>query len=138
MADNDLYIQIRAGHCFEHPCYESNLKMLFPDHDFSGDPPQGFAKFVRVPPPIIDIATQRYDNTKGAENCDGFCHNGCCYEKQPDGSWKDIWYIRNLTAEEQTWQTEWQALLEKQSTGELSELENSRLIELSGKLDPSG
>ena len=136
MADNDLYIRIYDGHCWNHPIYESNLKMTHPEHDFAEGSPEGYVRFTRVPPPIIDLATERYDNTKGVENCDAFEHNGCCYEEQEDGSYSDVWYLRKLTDAEKVLQDEWQALLDKSLEEPLTKQELNRFTTLWEMLRP--
>ena len=36
-----------------HPMFLSNLKTLFPKHDFDSGPPAGFLEFIRVPEPEL-------------------------------------------------------------------------------------
>ena len=45
-----LYIQVDIdNNPLNHPVYESNLRLVYPSHDFTGGPPNGWVEFERVP-----------------------------------------------------------------------------------------
>jgi len=81
----NLYIQIKDGKPFEHPIFEDNFRQAFPNIDLNNLPPE-FARFVRVPAPELGFyeVLDPHDPT---------------YEFI-DGVWTDVWYKREMTAEE--------------------------------------
>ena len=85
----ELYIQIRDGQPFEHPIMGDNFRQAFPDIDVNNLPPE-FAKFVRVLRPSRTVLPEGpYQVTEVR------------YVLDTDGvSWKDEWYVRDMTAEE--------------------------------------
>lgn len=96
-----LYIKLdEDGGCVNHPHLAENLYALYPDHDFDSGPPTGWALFTRVSPP--EIGPYELFEDCGCENCDGFTHNGLTYELQDDGTFSDVWHVRQMTAEEKT------------------------------------
>lgn len=48
----ELFIQIRDGQPYEHPILGENFRQAFPHIDPDHLPPE-FARFVRVPPPVV-------------------------------------------------------------------------------------
>ena len=81
----NLYIRIVDGQPFEHPIFEDNFIQAFPDVDVSNLPPE-FAKFVRVPQPVLGK-----------------------YEKNPyvtyewvNGVVTDVWHCEQMTDSEKT------------------------------------
>ena len=94
-----LYIQIDDNNKpLNHPLEEFNLKQLYPDHDFSLGLPSGYVEFERVAPPIPGVY-KKFDETKGADICLAFSHNGLEY-KFIDGKVKDVWYVIDMTDDE--------------------------------------
>ena len=94
-----LYIQIDdQNKPINNPLEEFNLKQLFPEHDFSIGSPSGYVEFERVPPPILSTY-QKFDETKGADICLAFSHNGLEY-KFIDGKVKDVWHVIDMTDDE--------------------------------------
>lgn len=81
----ELYIRIKDGLPFEHPILEDNFKQAFIGIDTDNLPPE-FARFVRVPPPVIDLFE---------------VYEGCTYELV-DGVYTDVHHVRPMTAEEKT------------------------------------
>jgi len=81
--DNDLYIKIKDGVPFEHPIYEWNLKMVYPDFD-PNNLPKDFVKFIRLSPPIVGL----FDVVEGPT-----------YELK-DNICQDFYTIRPMTDEE--------------------------------------
>ena len=51
--DFELYIQIRDGQPYEHPIFGENFRQVFPDVDLDNLPPDRFARFIRVEPPVL-------------------------------------------------------------------------------------
>ena len=96
----DLLIQIdEDGLPINHPCLRENLQMVYPKGGFEGSNiPSGWLAFERVPEPELG-PYQKFDDSKGAENCDAWAHNGLEY-KVVDGKVKDVWTILDLTDEE--------------------------------------
>jgi hypothetical protein len=79
----NLYIRIVDGQPFEHPIFEENFLQAFPEVDVANLPPE-FAKFVRVPQPLLGK-----------------------YEKNPsvtyewvDGVVTDVWTVEQMTDSE--------------------------------------
>ena len=48
----ELFIRIKDGQPFEHPIMGDNFLQAFPDVD-TNNLPAGFAKFIRVEPPVL-------------------------------------------------------------------------------------
>jgi len=95
-----LFIQVNESNVPQgHPVFENNLKQCFPKHDFNSGPPTGWLEFERVAEPELDVY-EKFDDTKGAVNCDAFeGHNGLTYELV-DGKVKDTWHVLPMTDEE--------------------------------------
>lgn len=81
----ELYIQIRNGQPFEHPILGDNFRQAFPDIDVNNLPPE-FAKFERVERPILGLYQVMIQDEPTYEFVDGI--------------WKDVWHVRDMTAEE--------------------------------------
>ena len=96
----DLLIKIDENGLPErHPRLRSNLQLVYPAGGFEGsNVPSGWLAFERVPEPILG-PYQKFDDSKGAENCDAWDHNGLEY-KVVDGKVKDVWNIIDMTDEE--------------------------------------
>jgi hypothetical protein len=97
-----LFIQVNESNVPQgHPAFEYNLKECFPEHDFDSGPPSGWLEFERTPEPKLNVY-EKFDDTKGSENCDAFeTHNGLTYELV-DGKIKDTWHVIPMTDEEKT------------------------------------
>jgi hypothetical protein len=65
-----------------------NMRQLFPEHDLQ-TPPSGFAHFVRVARPALDVY-EKIDSSYGFEGC------GCAYEAVGNG-FTDVWYVLQMT-----------------------------------------
>jgi hypothetical protein len=83
----ELYIQIRNGQPFEHPIFGDNFRQAFPHIDVDNLPPE-FAKFERVERPILGVYQVMVQDDPTYELVDGI--------------WKDVWHVRDMTAEEIT------------------------------------
>jgi len=83
----ELYIQIRNGQPFEHPIFGENFRQAFPHIDVNNLPPE-FAKFERVERPILGVYQAMIQDEPTYELVDGI--------------WKDVWHVRDMTAEEIT------------------------------------
>jgi hypothetical protein len=81
----ELYIQIRNGQPFEHPIFGDNFRQAFPDIDVNNLPPE-FAKFERVERPRLGVYQVMIQDEPTYEFVDGV--------------WKDVWHVRDMTAEE--------------------------------------
>lgn len=81
----ELFIQIRNGQPFEHPIFGDNFRQAFPHIDVDNLPPE-FAKFERVERPILGAYQAMIQNEPTYELVDGI--------------WKDVWHVRDMTAEE--------------------------------------
>jgi hypothetical protein len=79
----ELFIQIRDGQPYEHPILGDNFRAVFPGIDPDNLPPE-FARFERIPEPRIGPYQ---------------VNQGVTYE-WVDGVVKDVWHIREMTAEE--------------------------------------
>ena len=79
----DMFIQINDGIPVNHPILKENFQQAFPDID-TGNLPDSFAKFVRVPVPPIGIWE---------------AFEGTTYE-WVDGVVQDVHNVRSLTDEE--------------------------------------
>ena len=80
----NLYIQLENGEPVNHPILEENFVQAFPNIDL-GNLPETFARFERVPSPIIGV----YEVNEGST-----------YE-WVDGTVKDVYHVRAMTPEEQ-------------------------------------
>lgn len=78
-----LYIRVKDGKPFEHPILEDNFCQAFPGIDIN-NLPAGFAKFVRIPPPVIGP----YE-----------IYEGVSYELI-DGSYTDVHSVTKMTPEQ--------------------------------------
>ena len=96
----DLYIKINGDNSYSgHPQLKSEVKRLFPKHDFNSGPPIGYLEFVRITCPTLGVY-QTFDDSKGADLCDAYRnHNGLTYEIV-DGKYQDVWHVRAMTADE--------------------------------------
>ena len=81
----ELYIQIRNGKPFEHPIFGDNFRQAFPHIDVNNLPPE-FAKFERIERPILGMYQVMIQDEPTYELVDGI--------------YKDVWHIRDMTAEE--------------------------------------
>ena len=81
----ELFIQIRNGQPFEHPIFGDNFRQAFPHIDVNNLPPE-FAKFERVERPILSLYQVMVQDDPTYEFVDGI--------------WKDVWHVRDMTAEE--------------------------------------
>ena len=79
----ELYIRIKNGQAVEHPITKTNFCNAFPYID-TNKLPSNFAKFIRVPEPILGVY----------EICDK-----CTYEWDGDII-KDVHHVREMTDEE--------------------------------------
>lgn len=114
-----LYIKVDENNIFEdHPHFESNLKQLYPDHDFTLGPPKGWVEFIRIEPPILG-PYQKFDETKGGNIALAFNHNGLEY-KYEDGVYKDVWHVLEMTDAEKAAKQEEVKSLWEQNVGFLS------------------
>lgn len=80
-----LFIQIRDGQPYEHPIFEDNFIQAFPHVDLENLPSE-FALFERIENPCIA-------NTYQVEEVS---------YQWVDGIVKDVWTVREMTAEEKT------------------------------------
>jgi len=83
-----------------HPRFESNLRQVMPNHDFDQGAPDGYMRFERVEPPTIGVY-EIFEPTIGGNIALAFSHNGLSYDIV-DGVYKDVWHVRDMTAEEIT------------------------------------
>lgn len=83
----ELYIQIRNGQPFEHPIFSDNFRQAFPNINVNNLPPE-FAKFERVECPVLGVYQVMIQDEPTYELI--------------DGGYKDVWHVRELTAEEKT------------------------------------
>jgi len=83
----ELFIRIKDGQPVEHPIFEDNFRQAFPDVDVNNLPPE-FARFERVERPTLGV----YET---------FVYKKPTYELV-DGVYKDVWHVRDMTAEEKT------------------------------------
>jgi len=92
-----LYIKVdESNNPIGHPHLESNVKQLYPSHDFSS-PPTGWLEFVRKEPNLGPY--QKYNNEIGADISQAYQHNGLEY-KLIDGKIQDHWNYIDITDEE--------------------------------------
>ena len=99
-----LYIQVDgSNNPINHPCEESNLKMVYTVHDWFYGPPSGWVEFIRVPPPELGVY-QVWDESIGADISMAFDHNGLEYKYDAaSGKVKDVWHVKDMTdAEKKT------------------------------------
>ena len=96
-----LYIKVDENNVhIGHPRFESNLRQVFPNHDFDFGPPAGYMSFIRVEPPEIGVY-EMFEPTIGGNIALAFSHNGLSYDIV-DGVYKDVWHVRDMTTEEKT------------------------------------
>tara|TARA_E500000305_G_C3877022_1_gene167872 strand:+ start:107 stop:583 length:477 start_codon:yes stop_codon:yes gene_type:complete len=89
-----LYIKIdENSNPIGHPHEESNLKQLFPNHNFSA-PPAGWLEFVRKRPELGIY--QKFNENIGIDICQGYKHNGLEY-KLIDGKIQDYWHYLDMS-----------------------------------------
>tara|TARA_X000001382_G_scaffold120645_1_gene102328 strand:+ start:165 stop:650 length:486 start_codon:yes stop_codon:yes gene_type:complete len=92
-----LYIKIdENSNPIGNPYEESNLKQVFPNHDFSA-PPAGWLEFIRKRPQLG--VYQKFNENIGIDICQGYDHNGLEY-KSIDGKIQDYWNYVEMTATE--------------------------------------
>ena len=93
-----FYIKVDENNLpIDHPHLFENMKMLYPDHDFSSGPPSGWLEFVRHLPAVG--VYQKFDDSVGADRSQGFPHNGLEY-KLIDGKIQDFWHYIDFTDDE--------------------------------------
>ena len=85
----ELYIQIRDAQPFEHPIMGDNFRQAFPDIDVNNLPPEfaKFSRFVRPSRTVLPEGPYQVTEVRYALDTDSV-------------SWKDEWYVRDMTAEE--------------------------------------
>ncbi len=94
-----LYIKVDENNVFEnHPHFESNLRQLYPSHDFDSGAPEGWMEFERVAPPVLG-PYEYFDENVGGNIATAFPHNGLEYAIV-DGKYKDVWRVLEMTADE--------------------------------------
>lgn len=81
----ELFIRISDGQPVDHPIMGNNFREAFPEINTDSLPPE-FSRFERIPKPVVDI----FEVVEGPS-----------YE-WVDGIVKDVWYIRPMTAEEES------------------------------------
>ena len=99
-----LYIQVDdSNNPLKHPVFESNLRLVYPLHDFTGGPPNGWVEFERVKAPKLGVY-QKFDDTVGTGNISAaFSHNGLEYKYySSENKFKDYWHVRDMTDAEKT------------------------------------
>lgn len=79
----ELFIRIKDGQPFEHPIFGDNFRKAFSDVDTNNLPPE-FAKFVRVPAPMIGPYEKNQTVTYQLVN----------------GVYTDVFTVEQMTAEE--------------------------------------
>lgn len=81
-----LFIEMRNGAPFEHPILESNLRLFYPNLD-PENPPEGYAKFNRIPirelGPFEAYMATYYE-----------------FANEEKTIWQDVHHIRQLTLAE--------------------------------------
>jgi hypothetical protein len=77
----NLYIQLENGEPKNHPLFESNLKMVYPEIDLDNSP--DYCKFVRVEQPVI-----KWDEV--VEGPEYKIIDGICY---------DVWTVNKISDE---------------------------------------
>jgi hypothetical protein len=120
--DEELYIRVEKGKAVDHPIAGWNLRMFHPDLN-PENPPKGYERFTRLPPPELD----RFQKIEGV-----------VYEKTNYG-WQDKYIISEMTDEEKLYVEQLDNILTEIKTYPDSELKKvSKLIE-KGKLsnDPT-
>ena len=91
-----LYIKVDENNVhIGHPRFESNMKQVFPNHDFDFGPPVGFMSFIRVEPPVLGVY-EKFNETVGGNIALAFSHNGLSYDIV-DGVYKDVWHVLPMT-----------------------------------------
>lgn len=94
-----LYIKVDENNVFiDHPHFESNVRQLYPNHNFESGCPEGWVEFERSAPPSLG-AYEKFDETKGGNIANAFSHNGLEYAFV-DGKYKDVWHVLKMTDEE--------------------------------------
>jgi hypothetical protein len=83
----DLFIRIKDGQPFEHPIFGDNFREVFPNVDVNNLPPE-FARFERIERPLLGVY-EVMDSEEPTYELIGSVY-------------KDVWHIRNMTAEEKT------------------------------------
>ena len=83
----ELFIRVKDGQPFEHPILGDNFCQAFPDVDLDNLPPE-FARFERVERPTLAVYEIMVSDQPTYELVDGI--------------YKDVWYKRDMTAEEKT------------------------------------
>lgn len=79
-----LFIRIQNGQPFEHPIFENNFKVAFPEIDVD-NLPEGFAEFKRVAPPQLGP----YEKNQSVE-----------YQLDENGFWTDVFSCEQMTEQE--------------------------------------
>ena len=78
-----LFISVKNNQPLEHPIMVSNFKQAFPEVDLDNLPNE-FAYFTRTALPDLGVYEKTYSE----------------YQKQDDGSYKDLWHVIPMTQEE--------------------------------------
>lgn len=84
--NEELYIRVEKGKTVDHPIAGWNLRMFYPDLN-PENPPKGYERFTRLPPPELD-RFQKID--------------GVIYEKTNYG-WQDKYIISEMSDEEKAY-----------------------------------
>ena len=71
-----LYIKVDESNVFiDHPHFESNLRQLYPNHNFDSGAPDGWMEFERVDPPVLG-PYEKFNESVGGNIALAFTHNG--------------------------------------------------------------
>jgi len=118
-----LFIQVRDGQPWQHPILPDNLLQAFPGFDLE-NPPEGFAPFVRVERPGLDVMP--VGNLQVAE---------CTYQLAEDGvTYKDTWSVREMTLAEKTKTIADRRVIVNNDITALSELATAKIAETTGDI----
>lgn len=118
-----LYIKVDENNMFvDHPHFESNLRQLYPSHNFDNGAPDGWMEFERVAPPDLG-PYEKFNESVGGDIAVAFPHNGLEYAIV-DGKYKDVWHVQDMTPAEKLEKqnqvkSEWANLLENTDIPEL-------------------
>jgi len=110
-----LYIKVDESNLFiDHPHFESNLKQLYPNHNFDSGAPDGWMEFERIDPPALG-PYEKFNESVGGNISLAFPHNGLEYAIV-DGRYKDVWHVQDMTPDEKlekqnVTKTEWAEFL---------------------------
>ena len=76
------------------PFIDTNLKRIFPDHDFNSSPPTDYLEFEHTDKPLLG-AYQKFD-----ASYDQFTNQTGLSFEYADGKIKEVWHILDFTDEE--------------------------------------